>query len=126
MKNGQHPSSPEMGRHANIHNPLRVFIVVFTVFILAVVYGSLHFYRDPLSVFFDPSRAYERHYSAFREHEALAWSRDIATEFGDIKGNLGGGNISKAGEHPRICAAFVTAKRDDNKQYIDVSAPLST
>lgn len=46
---------------------LVAFLVLYT---LVALYCSLAFYRDPTSLFFDPSKAYEREYSSFRQHQA--------------------------------------------------------
>jgi hypothetical protein len=83
-------------------------------FILFCAYGILHFYRDPGSIFFDPDRAVERHYSLRREQEAIAFRN--AAFFALKNGNaVSPDPIWRAGQSPTICGIFMTVKRDTGK-----------
>jgi GR25 family glycosyltransferase involved in LPS biosynthesis len=54
---------------------------VCIAFLLCLVwYGQSHFYRDPGSVFFDKTRAYEASYSAIRTAEAEQTIESLSTE----------------------------------------------
>ncbi|KAF2096725.1 hypothetical protein NA57DRAFT_42840 [Rhizodiscina lignyota] len=111
-----------MERRTPVPYPLRVFLLASLSFLFCVAYGRKNFYRDPLGIFFDPKRAYERHYSGVREAEALEWSNDVLTAFDDFENGLGeDANIYRVGDHPRICAVFITAKREGDRQYIDIA-----
>jgi hypothetical protein len=78
------------------------------------VYGSLYFYRDPGSVFFDQSRAFERRYSAYREAEAIAFKEEA---IGSLANDPEGLRSWKAGEGPSICGAFITIARGDELDH---------
>ncbi len=79
------------------------------LFCLAVLYGSLNFYRDPGSVFYDPSRATERGYSLHREQEAFQF-RDavLSPKRDDLSNRLA---VWKAGNTPTISGVFLTIHR---------------
>ncbi|MBE7180980.1 MAG: hypothetical protein INR71_07185, partial [Terriglobus roseus] len=47
----------------------RVLAISLLLLYAFVSYGRTHFYRDPGSVFFDMTRAFERYYSLVRELE---------------------------------------------------------
>lgn len=95
---------------------LRVFLMFCFLFLLAIWYSSTHFYRDPLGAFFDPGRAFERHYSFEREREAQDWKIDVVQRL--HKSNHA--SFQKKGQDPRICAVFITFKREESSEYIDV------
>ena len=84
------------------------------LFGLALLYGRANFYRDPLSVFFDPERARTRWYSAFREYQANVFIDQVAVAHSQ------GVAFQKAGKRPRLCASFLTTKRE-GPQYIEVN-----
>ena len=94
---------------------VRALFLFFLLFGLALLYGRANFYRDPLSVFFDPERAHTRWYSAYREKQANAYIEQVASDH--AKGRA----FRKAGASPRLCATFLTTKRD-GPQYIEVPA----
>ena len=91
---------------------VRTLLAFLFIYCLALQYGRTHFYRDPLSVFFDQSRAYTRWYSAFREQQANEYIETVAAAKGD-------GEITKVGPWPAVCANFMTTKRN-GPQYIEV------
>jgi hypothetical protein len=89
-------------------------LLTFTVlFLITLSYCRYHFYRDPGSAFYDEDRAFEREYSAYREREAEKYIEQVSSSSGNHQ-------IAKAGPHPKICATFVSVKRD-GKQYLPVS-----
>lgn len=96
---------------------IRVLLVLFVLVSLYTIYGSLYFYRDPLSIFFSPSHGFDQFYSAIRKAEADAFL-DAATADPDlVRSRLG-----KAGSDPQICAVFITVGRKmEGRQYIDTA-----
>jgi hypothetical protein len=92
------------------------YIIIFTVIVVTWfgIYGSLHFYRDPCSIFFDPSRALERHYSLQREQEAISF-RNAAFFAIKEQNAISPDPIWKAGQSQKICGIFITVKRDTGK-----------
>lgn len=96
-----------------------------TVAVLALYwfYGQTHFYRDPGSVFFDSEHAYERRYSLLREAEATELLAKLSS--GDQKA-LDGVRVpaSKDGakRDVEMCIGMGTARRDVEKQYVDVGS----
>jgi hypothetical protein len=77
------------------------------LFSLAVVYGSLKFYRDPGSVFYDPSRATERGYSVYREKEVYEFRNTVLSQRGVSERE----RVWKSGNDPTISAVFLTVHR---------------
>lgn len=103
---------------------LRVIVISAALFFLAITYGRANFYRDPGSVFFDLGRAFERYYSLVREYEASDWKNEVHHI---LKGHTSTSHsehtkIFKKGDHPSVCAVFLTAHREGGPQYIDVRA----
>ena len=95
---------------------VRVLLVFFATLLLVLQWGRWNYYRDPLSIFFDESRAYTRWYSVLREQQARqfidATSQAVAAGTGD--------EPVKAGPEPRICASFTTVSRNVEQQYVEV------
>jgi len=87
---------------------LFVYVVLFTIFLF---YGQTSFYHDPGSIFFDETRAFERLYSTHREHEVRQF-------INEVRSNLSGPTIHAKSE-PRICASFLSVKREGD-QYLPV------
>jgi hypothetical protein len=77
-------------------------------------YGSLYFYRDPGSVFFDQSRAFERRYSNQRKEEAAVF-RDEALR--SLKDNKKTSKPWKAGSAPSICGVVITVARGEAREH---------
>ena len=98
---------------------IRVLFVACVLYTGAILYGRVYLYSTPGSIFFNPSRAFERHYSAYRELETKTWNNDA---FHRLQLLQSGHNTSfqKSGTNPRICGVFITSKREDASQYIDV------
>lgn len=86
------------------------------LFVFFYLYGVNHFYRDPGSIFYNPSRAFERSYSVHREAEAIAFRN------GTFTNGPTAAPIWKTGTSPTICAAIVTISRDTGNQ--DAPHPL--
>jgi hypothetical protein len=93
-------------------------IVAFTWF---YVYGTLHFYRDPGSVFFDPKRELEQHYSLRREIQSIAFKNAAYLRLKTQRANSLD-PVWKTGPNATICGIFMTVKRDTgkNKNPIEV------
>lgn len=66
-----------MSWRAHLISPSLVAFFVF--YALLVTYCRLAFYRDPTSLFFDPSKAYRREYSFFRQRQAERFIESVAT-----------------------------------------------
>ena len=92
---------------------VRALLISISVYLLAVQYCRLRFYRDPGSAFYDEKHAFVRWYSDYREHQAFEYVKAAAAQ-GDTR------VYTKAGTSPKVCAAFVTIKRD-SQQYVEVS-----
>jgi hypothetical protein len=104
--------------------PIYTLISTSVIFVCFYFYGKFHFYRDPGSIFFDPNRALERHYSLEREQEALAF-RNAAFYATKNYNATALEPAWKAGQDPTICGIFITVKRDTGKSSnpLEVSGP---
>ncbi|KAK2791588.1 hypothetical protein FQN52_004779 [Onygenales sp. PD_12] len=102
---------------------IRVVLATLVAALLFICYGKTHFYRDPGSVFYDRSRAFERTYSLHREVEAKEYIRTLQAAEGAGDGptaaDLGAAHV-KAGVKPAICGIFSTVKRD-GEQYVETA-----
>jgi hypothetical protein len=104
--------------NAFINNPaLRLLLVFAFIFSLLLSYGKAHFYRDPLSIFYNPERAYTRQYSAFRQAQAENFIQEQIVHFENDHEQQ---TATKAREYPYICTSFATLKRH-GVQYIENS-----
>ena len=96
------------GRWLRTSYSLRLLFGTLLTFITFWIYGKVYFYRDPGSLlFFDPSRAYERKYSAYREREVLEFRKEVVKKIQD-------GRIeekSERGSQPEVCAVIVSVDR---------------
>ena len=100
----------------------RAAIFYTLLFFLCYQYCRTHSYRDPGSGFFDPDRAFVEWYTAHRHGQAdefMAHAARLATEEADSLHNKT--RYVKAGRDARVCATFITVKREISQQYIDVS-----
>ena len=105
---------------------VRALLLCLLSFAAIIQFGRTHFYRDPGSIFFDESRAYEKHYSAQRLEEALTFiersqASAMSTDRKDKRGAVKPSDWIHAGPNPQMCASFITIPRQADKQYIDVS-----
>lgn len=87
----------------------RIITYIFlAIYIVSFLYCRNISYRDPTSFFFDPSRAYERHYSTNRIKETdafLARASEMTTP------------VRQDDEVPTICLGIVTVRRRGD-QYV--------
>ena len=91
------------------------FLFTFTLFLL---YAKTHFYRDPGSVFYDQTRAYERRYSATRLQE-LEQAR-LAYGYGSSAATHTA--FKPVEDSPELCISLTTSKRAGlDRQYVEVS-----
>lgn len=99
------------------------------IFLVFYLYGCIRFRRDPGSHFFNPNRAFDRHYSAFRERESGSW-RNWAESMIDAVGDSDRHRwerehaLVKVGEEPSMCASFISVYRDDPTQFLEVFLEL--
>ncbi|KAK2803698.1 hypothetical protein FQN50_006916 [Emmonsiellopsis sp. PD_5] len=103
---------------------IRVLLATLVAAFLFICYGRTHFYRDPGSVFYDRSRAFERTYSLHREAEAKEYIRTLQAaegvgSDGPTAADLGAAHV-KAGVKPAICGIFSTVKRE-GEQYVETA-----
>jgi hypothetical protein len=91
---------------------VRLLIAWVTIFTFLIIYGKAHFFRDPGSIFYDPDRAFVRHYTNFRMKQVAEFihQHDQQTLANAVKGS----------KRSSICVHFATTKRDE-QQYVDVS-----
>ncbi|KAG0647781.1 hypothetical protein D0Z07_6789 [Hyphodiscus hymeniophilus] len=90
---------------------LLCLLVPVFLFLLARNYAKSHYYRDPTSKFFDPSRAYEQRYSNVRRREADA--------FVNISNTKPCRRTSKS--PPLLCAGMLTIARPSGDVYFRTS-----
>ena len=90
---------------------LLVYLLLVSAFLL---YGRYSFYRDPGSMFYDDSRAFERRYSSYREHEVKGFMKELASSTST--------NSTHAGPKPSVCASFLSVKRE-GEQYLPAIVP---
>ncbi|KAI1137854.1 hypothetical protein F5Y05DRAFT_64246 [Hypoxylon sp. FL0543] len=94
---------------------VRALLLLLAIVSLYSIYGSLYFYRDPLSIFFSEEHGFDRFYSATRQAEADEFLDAVMANPDSAKWQLG-----KAGPNPLICAVFITVGRDMvGRHYID-------
>ena len=98
---------------------IRALLILLIVLLLYIVYGSLYFYRDPLSIFFSERHGFDQFYSVTRRAEADAFLDAAMADPALIRSRLG-----RAGHDAQIqiCAAFITVGRNmEGRQYIDTA-----
>lgn len=78
----------------------RVTALYVTMVVCFFLYGHSQFYRDPGSLFFKESRAYERKYSEYRQKEV----EDAQKEVHHLQ-------KSATNATATICASFLSVKR---------------
>ena len=98
-------------RQASQKPVLLGLLVPLFLFLLARNYAKSHYYRDPTSTFFDPSRAYEQRYSTVRRHEANAFVNISATK---------SFRCSTKGP-PLLCVGMLTIARPSGDVYFRTS-----
>jgi hypothetical protein len=83
-------------------------------FLLSLVwYGSTHFYRDPGSVFFDETRAFEQQYSHFRKTQ-------VRQLIDDLEANATQGIYPEvSGTNASLCVALSSVSRKSSS-YLEV------
>lgn len=81
------------------------------LFLLARSYAKSHYYRDPTSKFFDPSRAYEQRYSDVRRREADNFVNVSSTK----------SFLRSSADPPLLCAGMPTIARPSGDVYVRTS-----
>ena len=118
---GRFPSGHEtraastLTRRISASPALHVFFIYILLLAGAIWYGATHFYRDPGSAFFDPSRANERYYSTLRQSEAETFI--LASETNRTLVNSAR-KPTVASKTPQICAAVITTQRNVPQHYV--------
>ncbi|KID98656.1 integral membrane protein, partial [Metarhizium majus ARSEF 297] len=94
----------------------RKLVASFALIYCAVWYAQTHFYRDPGSRFFDPSRAYEQKYSRHRRAEVQQFIEQYvyadAAQDAPTPGELGAGRS--------LCVTFTSVRRQ-RTQYVETA-----
>jgi GR25 family glycosyltransferase involved in LPS biosynthesis len=97
-------------------NAARILTIATFVWLIAILYCKINFYRDPGSAFFDENRAFIRVHSAYREEQSVKFLERSSE------------HPQKASASPSMCAVFLSVKRI-GEQPLDVSigsrAPLA-
>ncbi|KAI1100702.1 hypothetical protein F4804DRAFT_35929 [Jackrogersella minutella] len=94
---------------------IRALLLLVTLVSLYFLYGSLYFYRDPLSIFFSEEHGFDKFYSATRQFEADQFLDSAIASSAQWQ-------LGKANADPQICAVFITVWRDMvGRQYIDTA-----
>jgi hypothetical protein len=83
-------------------------VAFFIIYVLLVIYCRLAFYRDPTPLFFDPSVAYRRQYSRFRQHQAEEFI-ESASETSFLRSD----NTTL----PSLCVGIATVARDGERYF---------
>lgn len=83
-------------------------ICFIALYICATKYCQLRFYRDPTSLFFDPSRAYTPSYSSVRSQEAHAFIESASTDTF---------NKTVASLTPKLCVGIASVARDGARYF---------
>ncbi|KAF5137565.1 hypothetical protein E5D57_001344 [Metarhizium anisopliae] len=84
----------------------------------AVWYAQTHFYRDPGSRFFDPSRAYEQKYSRHRRAEVQQFIEQYASRYAGAAHDAPTRGESGAGRS--LCVIFTSVRRQ-RIQYVETA-----
>lgn len=111
------PARPRLLRRVLNIPVIRATLVLGGVFLFCVLYGKRHFFRDPGSVWYDESRAFDRAYSAWREHEARNYIKDVSEKIAVDPSH----EFTKGLPNATICASFLTINRPGIEQYLDTS-----
>ncbi|KAL8994423.1 MAG: hypothetical protein Q9169_005610, partial [Polycauliona sp. 2 TL-2023] len=86
----------------------RTLLGFFLLYLLLIQLCRHAFYRDPASLFFDPSRAYEHVYSAHRQHQADEFLQAA---------NSSVNKPPVSGHPPTMCLGIATVERP-GEQYV--------
>ncbi|KAL2065733.1 hypothetical protein VTL71DRAFT_3403 [Oculimacula yallundae] len=87
---------------------LFIFLVPAFFFFFARNYAVSHFYRDPTSKFFDPTRAYQQNYSHVRRREADAFVSPSATK----------PFLRNSNSTPLVCIGILSIARPSGDVYL--------
>ncbi|EEP81351.1 predicted protein [Uncinocarpus reesii 1704] len=96
--------------------PHRYVLVSFLLlYLLLLQYCRLHYYRDPTSSFFNPSKGYEPIYSRFRISQATSFIRHIDATASPRNGTASAGNSSAS-----LCVGIASIARTD-ASYVEAA-----
>ncbi|KAI4850108.1 hypothetical protein E4T44_02938 [Aureobasidium sp. EXF-8845] len=93
---------------ANRSNAARTLTIATFIWLIAILYCKINFYRDPGSAFFDENRAFTRDHSAYREEQSVKFLERFSE------------HPQKASASPSLCAAFLSVKRT-GEQPLDLA-----
>lgn len=100
----------------------RLLLAFFLSFSLFTLYGRFHFYRDPGSVFYDQSRAFERKYSLLRQTQVEQARHAVKADAEAHNGLEPSTFRPNDRASPELCVSMTTVKRDGlERQYVEVS-----
>ena len=95
----------------------RLFLAFIVVYLLLIRQCNVNNYRDPTSVFFDPVRGYQRHYSLARQREAEAYLENSSWQSPS-------GKSPHDRTKPKLCVGIATIARastnasQEQEQYV--------
>lgn len=91
----------------------RVIGISLLLYLITFQYCKYRYWRDPHSAFFNSDHVYDRHYSSYRESQALDFVEAAnADGFDDT--------YQHGSSTPVICATVITVTRED-KQYFNAT-----
>ncbi|KAK5682089.1 hypothetical protein LTS10_005214 [Elasticomyces elasticus] len=96
-----------------MHSLIRKVAACLCFIFCAVWWGHTYFYRDPGSVFFDKTRAYEQRYSQYRKAE----TEQAIDQYSSLEPEDGHG---KAGPNATLCIGISSVKRQ-HSQYLETT-----
>ncbi|KAF2155430.1 hypothetical protein K461DRAFT_319840 [Myriangium duriaei CBS 260.36] len=108
------PLSP---RNATSTPAARVFLISVLFFTLFYFYARTHFLRDPGSIFYDPTRAFDRFYTTVRTSEAsslLSHHLDLPS----LRTHIDTYRTHSPPTSPCLCATVTTVNRDLSRPYV--------
>jgi hypothetical protein len=89
----------------------KLLLIAGFVYLLAFQYCRIRFWRDPHSAFFDIRNVFEWKYSLLREHQAQHFTSVYnAPSDSGVDDKFGT-------DHPLMCAALATVKRDKDDYF---------
>lgn len=111
--------APSRSTVASTSVALRVFILSAAFYISFWLYGSLYFVRDPGSIFYDKTKAFDRDYSAIRDHEAQSLLRSQVLGTGSLQQSIKHAKgYANATNEDCLCAVVTTVHRGTTQPYV--------
>lgn len=111
--------APSKSTVASTSVGLRVFVLSAIFYVAFWVYGSTYFLRDPGSVFYDVNRAFDRDYSAIRDHEVQALLDSPVLGTGSLQHTISyAKGYTNGTNEDCLCAVVTTVHRGTSQPYV--------